>query len=1128
MRRIIITLSILLLSLAIPLYAQDVKEVTAIVIDEKDEPILGATIIDMSNPKNVAITDNNGKFVLKVPANGKIKVTYIGYRENIIPLAKLKGNRIRMDLDDNILDEVVAVGYGALKTKNVTGAVEVINAKDLQDLSVSNLSEALIAISPSIHVDMPDTGRPGENASITIRQARDAVALVPTGTDAGGQSIGGDANPAPLFVIDDFISNEDAFNNLDIDEVESITVLKDASAAVYGAYGAYGVILVKTKRGQEGTPKISYSGQYGYVDAIKHAKMLNAYDYGIIYNAARAASTGNNSTLTDDDLLDYFQADELETMKGLNYNLLEKYWSPSLTQRHSVNLSGGNSKVTYFGSVSYYTQDGNIGKLDYNRWNYRAGVQAYVTKWFRANLNVSGDESQKDSHMASSGGSGSQEDYLYMLKNPPYVPDEINGYPVYHSGMKNDPSFSNYYNYQSLYRSQNDRKQSSNSMSVQASLEHDFSWFKPLKGLRAKLTYTKNIDNDKQNRIRMSNTVYRVKNRSGSGHHIYVTDPSEIIDNYPDIDYDEVSLEGFRYIDFENMEKRVLNEGQNSYISREMTKSSNYQLNFMLTYARDFGNHHINSTFSIEKSENESEYVSAQGTAPLSFTDGQSTSLSDESEKTVDWNRSEGGSLSYIGRLNYSYKDKYLFQFLIRAQASTKFSPENYWGAFPSVSAGWVMSEEKWFNHEKLGIDFLKFRFSAGLMGRDNVQAWRWLQLYSYNEYGGAIFGTDPTQTTARSFQLPEKSGTNPNLHWDKNYKTNFGIDMRLLNDRLGITFDAYYDFAREMFDYPSVTVLPGTVGIYAAPENFGKMDSWGAEIQVSWRQRFNKDTYINFKLGTGYDDNKVIETSWAADPTFDDKVKGKRTDRGLWGLSSLGIFRSYQQIEEYFAKNNITSYLGLTQDNVHPGMLIYEDIRGPKDENGNWTAPDGIVDSNTDLVEISHRESNPYNLVGNINLVWKQFSLNATLQAEWGAYTLYPSSLRGEGKDIETSNISAMWKDMFVYSNVYDAQGNVIAFANTDGRYPNIRYYSYNSLPSTFWRISAAEILLRNITFAWSLPKNWIKRFGVSSVRLNITCQNAFSFYNPLPKDSWDAFAGSYGNYPTVRKITMGVKISF
>lgn len=1115
-----------MLWVALPAYAQNpaTKTVTGTVVDEMGEPVVGATVIVMGSSIGIT-TDIDGKFTLQVPEKGKIQVSFIGYTKQTV--TNLNNPKIVLKEDVNMMEEVVALGYGSGKQKNVTGSVEVIKAEELQDLSVSNLSEALVGLSPSIHVDMPSSGRPGETASITIRQAKAAVSLVPTGVDQGGKPIGGVADPAPLFVIDDFISTEEDFNNLDIDEVETITILKDASAAVYGSYCAYGVILVKTKRGTAGVPKISYNGTFGFIDAIKHADMLNAYDYARIYNAARGSAYKNGSA-NEDKLLDYFQYDELQAMKNLNYDLLDKYWSSSLTQQHSVSINGGTEKATYFGNVSYYTQDGNIGKLDYDRWNYRAGINVNISKYVKAALNVSGNYSDKTSHMASAGGSGNNEDYGYMLFNPRFVPDQIGDYPIYHSGMKNDPSFSNYYNYQSLYRSRNDRVQTSNDLSLQASFEHDFSWFKPLQGLRLKVTYSKSVGNDKQNQIRMENTVYRVRNRGGSGNHLYVTDSSQLIDNYPDIDYNPELLEGIPYTSYDNLEKRVLNEGQKSYISRTMSRADSYQLNLMLIYGRKFGNHDISGTFSIEKGENESENVEAQGTAPLSFTDGQSASLSGESEKTVNWGRSEGGRLAYIGRLNYAYADKYLFEFLFRSQASTKFSPDNYWGYFPSFSAGWVMSEESWFNKEKLGIDFLKFRASFGILGRDNVDEWRWCQLYDYKEYGSAIFGTDPTQIAAKSFKLPEKSGTNPNLRWDKNYQTNFGIDATLFDNRLSVTLDGYYNFSREMFVAPSAWTMPGTVGIYAAPENWGKMDSYGVELQLRWRQRVNKDLQFNIGVGTGYDDNKLLEASFPVDPRPWDQIRGQRSDRGRWGLSCIGMFRSYQQIEEYFNKYHITDYLGLTKSQVHPGMLIYEDIRGPKDENGNYTAPDGVINSQDDRIEISHRANNPYNANLNLNVIYKSFTLNATFQGEWGAYTTVPSSLRGESFDsMETHNISAMWKDMFIYNDVLDTQGNILASANRNGSMPNLRYKE-NTQESTFWRMSAARVMLRNISIAYTVPKKWIMPFGISSLRLNLTCQNAFSFYNAIPGGVWDNFAGTYGNYPVTRKITLGVKVSF
>ncbi len=1114
------------------------KTVKGTVVDKNNEPIIGATVTVNGNSKMGTVTDLEGKFTLDVPEGKKIKVTYIGYQPQVV--GKLNNPRIVLEEDEAALDEVVVVGYGALKQKNVTNAVEVINPEELKDLSVSSLSEALIGLSPSLHVSMPSTGRPGENATITIRAASDAVALLPK-TDMTGAAAGANIDPRPLYVIDDFVyqdgdKGEDEFNNLDVDEVESITILKDAAAAVYGAYGAYGVILVKTKRGKAGKPRISYQTQLGYVDAIKHAEMLGGYDYGRIYNAAKAAKNlQDNKTI--DRQLDFFQADELEQMKNTNYDLLDKYWSGSLSQRHSINVNGGNERATYFAGVTYQTQDGNIGKLDYNRWNYRAGITANINKYVKATLSVSGDDSKKNMHQTSNSGGGSQEDYLYMMKNPPFVPDEINGYPIYHSGMMNDPSFQNYYNYKSLYDSQNNRLQQTNSMSIQGSLEADLGFIKPLKGMRVRLTYSRNVNNSYDNQIQMENVVHRVKNRGGSGRHLYVTDPAAIINNIPDDPndpltiYDETTLEGFRYTSYDNLEQRILNSGQASKIINNMSRASSYQLNFMLMYGRKFGKHDVSGTFSIERGENESNWMNTEATHPLPFTDGTSNSMADDSQMTPTWGKSDGGNLAYIGRLNYAYNDRYLFEFLIRSQASAaKFAPENYWGAFPSVSAGWVISEESWFPKEKLKIDFLKIRASYGIMGRDNVAAWQWLQLYSYNPNRGSIFGTDVSKESSRAFQLPEKRGTNRDLHWDKNIKTNIGIDIRALDSRLSVSLDGYYDRNREMFAVPNANRMPGTVGTYPAPENFSEMNMWGFEAIVGWRQRFNKDMYLSARLGFSMDDNEVLKYPWDADTKLNSVVYGERSDRGLWGLSCLGMFRSYQEIEEYFKKYKITNYLGLSQSQVHPGMLIYEDVRGPKDDNGNWTGPDGIIKADEDMVQISKRSSNPYRSNLNVNFVWKSFSVNATFQAEWGAYTMMPNMYQESFSSMERENVSIMWSDMFIYEDVLDAQGKVVAAANRNARWPNFGYTSgnVNSQRSTFWRMSAADILLRNVSLAYTVPKNLVKTVGLNAVRFNVTVQNALSLYNACPEGYWNKFAGGYGSYPVTRKITFGMNVTF
>lgn len=1088
-----------LLTFVMPLCAQN-QTVTGLVVDVSGEPIIGATVMVVNGTVGT-VTDIDGKFNIKVAPKSKLKVSFVGYTSQII--SDLKNPRIVLLEDQLKLDEVVVLGdYGSQKLRNATGAIETISTEELKDLSVGSLGDALAGKINGLHVSLSG-GRPGSTPSLQIRQSSVNTTITPS------SDLGGNASPTPLYVIDGFIADEGAFNNLDINEVENVTVLKDAAAAVYGARAAYGVVLVKTKQGKVGAPKISYSGQFGYTDALMLPKMLNAYDYGRIYNAARAANTATKDQESDDLRVQLFQSDELEAMKGMNYNLLDKEWSAALTQRHSVNISGGTEKATYFGGVSYYQQEGNIGRLDYNRWNYRAGVNANISKWMKASLQVSGNYGETNKPKNVKGG-GSDGDFESLMLHVPYVPDQVNGYYIFHSGMENitNPSDQQKYNFAAVQNASDNVENQNQNFSLNGSLEYDFGWSKYLRGLKVKASYSKNISTGKTNTIGTKIDVYRLISRGGSGGHLYVGD---------EIEYNANTLGLYE-----------LNNGNS--LGRSMNRSDSYQMNLTVSYARQFGKHYVSGLFSIEKAESEWEDLNGSLTDLLPFTDGQSSSVDSNAEgfaQTVTFNRSESGMLSYVGRVNYSYDDKYLFEFMLRSDASAKFAPQNYWGMFPSWSAGWVISDEKWFDKDKTKIDFLKIRGSFGILGKDNVNAWLWTQLYTRNPDKGPIFGTNSSTNTSATIRMP-KQGVNPDVHWDKTYKTNFGIDMAFLKNRMSANLDFYYDMGREMFaSHQGTSYYPNTVGIQPAPENFGEVDTYGVELSLGWKDKIGKDMSYWVKLTTGYNDNKIRETGWKAAYDFDKLVRNERSDRGLWGYECIGMFRSYQEINEYFDKYSITKYLGNTKENVHPGMLIYKDVRGQYDEStGTFGPADGIVDEQ-DYIKISHRASNPYGGTLNFGFSYKDFSISAQFGASWGAYSLVPTTMRKESYS-EYSNVSAMWKDMFVYEDIYDANNIVTVAQNRNAKYPNIRYSSVNGAPSTFWKVSAATVQLRNMTVAYALPKEWLKIIGISSCRFNLTCQNVFNFLNPYPEGAWASWAGSYGYYPNLRKFTLGVNVSF
>lgn len=1089
---------------ASPVLAQN-TDIRGTVVDEHGEPIIGASV-RVEGQDGGVITDLDGNYVIKAPKGAKVTITYIGYE----PMTVTGGGRVQLKEDSQNLDELVVVGYGVQKKAHLTGSVATVPVDEIQDIASGDLASTLEGLVNGLSISGGNS-RPGESASMYVR-----------GTSSLSD-IGSTAQQ-PLFVIDGYIYPNDvkvgnasqnlgaeAFNNLDPAEVESITVLKDASAAVYGARAANGVILVTTKKGKIGAPRISYSGTFGFTDAVSHPKMLSAYEYGRLYNAVAAADPTDTNL---NHLTGLYQADELEAMKGLNYDLLDKYWETGFTMKHSVNLSGATEKASYFANLSYFDQGANLGNLDYNRWNFRAGVDVKVSKWLSANLNVSGDYGKKNTPYIKIGGSSNEKDYNILLTRPRYIPEYVNGLPIAAYGISNsEVDEDQNYSFSELRNNGDYSRSMTSNLNIQAGVNYDFGWSKILKGLTLRFTYSKSINTDKTNQFGSSFDVYTMLNRTGSGQHLYTPVAGE---NYDD------------YLTDSNLQKMTISNGT-AQLNRSMVRTDNYQMNFTAAYNRDFGLHSVGALFSIEKSEAESEYLYGQRNDPYSFTNGQSNGA--DGDIDMNFKRFESGTLSYIGRFNYAYANKYLFEFLIRSDASTKFAPENYWGVFPSFSAGWVMSEENWFKKALPWVDFLKLRGSFGLTGRDNIVAWQWMQLYASDANKGPVFGTGTSNDTSNILSLNKNnSAVNPDVHWDKVYKANFGIDLNVLNNRLSVTFDMFREWNREMLMTISQSI-EATIGTQSASTNLGEMDNWGYELSVTWRDKIGKDFKYRIGLNTGYYDNKVLNMDWETEYIYRQIQKGGRTDIGLWGLQCIGMFRSFQDIEEYFDKYNITSYLGMSKDEVRPGMLIYKDVRGPQQADGTYAEPDGVVDEDNDQVRLSNR-TNPYSFTLNLGADWKGLSLTAQINAQWGGYDVLDGSMLKSGSgvdDLEFTSMPIFWNvdNMYSYQDVYDAQGNLVVAANRNGSLPNLAYQSVNSIASSFWRISATRVTLNRLTLAYTLPQAWVKKVGLQNVRFNVTGQNLLSFYNPYPDNFIDPMC-SYGAYPTLRKFTVGVNVTF
>ncbi|MDR2914349.1 MAG: TonB-dependent receptor [Tannerella sp.] len=1073
------------------------------VVDETGEPIIGANI-KVTGTSAGTITDLNGRFTLSVPADGKLEISYIGYTSQVVNLPANGEIRVVLKEDTLALSEVVVVGYGTQKKAHLTGSIATVNPDELKEMPYSNMGAMLAGTVAGLSVSGGD-GRPGVGASITIRD--------PFSTKVTG------ASTAPIYVIDGMIQQDnprngisagEAFNNLDPNEIESISILKDAAAAVYGARGAQGAIIVTTKKGNvNGSPRISYSGSVTVNNEISRPSMLNAYEYGTFFNGFTGGS-GNSSI--SNHKTDLFQADELEAMRGINYDWLEKAWSSAYSTKHNVNISGGGQGSSYFGSVSYQSQEGNLSTSDYGRWNYRAGMNTTLAGHLKVGLSVSGDYADRKTTFNKIGGEKDDNDYLALLTTPRYMPWSItddNGNELWllRNGIDNsNPSIlgnSNYarYNFFAIEDLANMKQTKSQNMTINGSLEYDFDWLEALKGLKLRFNYAKTISNTEGRQLGSKYDAYYFTTRGGSGNHLYIDEGA------PD---DNLTLPS-------NIKLQSVDNGNR--VLRDFDRTDNYQMNFQASYARDFGKHSVSALFAVEKREMNYDFSRIIKESPLSggLANGETNTTTGGIDGQTQ--RSESGDLSYIGRVNYAYDSRYLFEFLIRSDASTKFSPDNYWGVFPSVSVGWIVSEEEWFKSD--WMDYLKIRTSFGMLGQDNTAAWLWRQRYTYQLNYGAIFGTAPGNSLG--WALKTEAAPNYDAHWDKNYKYNTGFDMRFLNGRLSAGIDAYLDKRTDMLVARSG--MPVTVGAKSAAENYDAVDNYGIELSLGWRDKVSDFNY-SVQVNGQWRDARYRKKDWPTVLTFEDVYPDGPTDMGQWGYDCMGMFRSQAEIDEYVAKYGITKYRDLNPNQIKPGMLIYRDIRGDQNPDGSYKEADGIVDDK-DKIKLAKRKSNPYGTSLLLGAGWKGVTFNANISASWGGYasSLFTNAF-SDSDDLKGASMPSFWKDMFVAEDILDDQGRVVAEQNLTGKYPNMKHI-LNKDDSDFWQVDAFRMYLRNVSLGYTLPRKWLGKVGVESCKLSLTGTNLFSFYNPYPDQYTDPLT-VYGTFPTLRSWTMGLHLSF
>jgi TonB-linked SusC/RagA family outer membrane protein len=1097
--------------------------ITGKVVDKDGLGVIGLNVLEKGT-KHGVLTDIDGNYKIQVLKGAVLQFSYIGMKTVERTVGTSTNINITMLEDASTLNEVVVVGYGSQKKGNLTGAIATIKPEEIRDLPVSNLSEALRGQIPGVAVSSPgrpgDSNRPGGSSKVTIRQS--------FGYTNNGSS-------DPLIVIDDMVqvnsdgfSDTNALNRLDPSEIESITVLKDGSAAIYGSRAAQGAIVVKTKRGKEGKTKFTYYSQFAVNDAISHVKTMSAYDHGVWKN--RFLRSNNNSNNAN-----YFSDAELEEMKSLDYDWLKKAWKSATQQRHTLNVSGGTDKVTYFAGLVYFTQGANLGKQDYDRWNFRTGMTAKISKDldFSASVSTSSQDVQKSFTKAASNvsdgsfgalGVGEQADYMYLLHMPKYIPWEttVAGKNYWLSpiartdrnlGSSNTATMAGWNYFASLDAGTQISKEFSYNVNLSLNYKVPF-----IKGMSLKGTYSRNQSSGSSEQIQLPYDLARIRNYELEGNHLAsAADPTVYNANTnPNGDYIlETNTRSSRVYYYNNL-------------------SNSVQTNFFANYSRTFGDHNIDVMAGVEKSESNFSNVvlGYEGTSKDYLgTNGTAGVISTNSEAK----KSEAGTLSYLGRVNYSFKDKYLLQLIFRSDASTKFAPENYWGFFPSAQAGWVVSKEDWFRDNVSWIDNLKLRYSIGKTGKDNIAAWRWKTNYDVIPDKGAQFGS--AGGTLGGGITP---GVTPyrGIRWDSTVKQNFGIDLTLLQNRLNLTVDHYFDRTTDMLISLAGEVgTPISTGGAFAEQNYAAIDAWGTEFSVGWSDKIKENLSYNVGINFGFSNNEVkqaLDLPNAHPSLLNDKRVGYSTFNPAWGFNTWketssgdGVLRTDEDVTNYwnylttratavggkpmyFDVNNVTG--------MRKGMLAYEDVGGQFNSNtGVQEQPDGQITKNLDYVQLLNRKKNrTYGFTSNLGMKYKSFSLRTQIATSWGGYNSVDLIKQG------TSSAHSDWGHEIFWNDMYDATNN------PNGKYPNMFHSDYNFAPSDFWQISNFRCTVRNLTVGFDFPKEAIKSLKIDGISMGITGQNLWDLYNPYPKKYRNMYDASTATYPTLRTWSLSMNIAF
>ena len=1036
-----------------------------VVDDRTSEPLVGATV-KVKGSTIGTITDIDGNFALDIPDNISpivFEVSYMGYASKEAAPAKTTGFTIRLAEDSQTLEEVQIIAYGKQSKMSVTAAISSIDTKELLKSPSGSVANALSGAVTGLSSIQP-SGQPGaENPSIYIR----------------GTGSLSDELSKPLILVDGV---ERSFFQMDSHEIESITVLKDAaSTAVFGVRGANGVVLVTTRRGVSGKPVISLNSSFGLTQALRNLKGVDSYTYATLYNEAQLS---DNPSLTESQLgfspfvIDMFRTNEDPIMfPNVDWN---DYLFKNLAwqTQHNLTLSGGGERFRYFVSLGYLLQDGMLKQLgesydpnyQYKRFNYRSNVDIDITKSTLLKVNIGG-------HVGAKREPRTDELWRKVLWSTPFSsPGIVDGKLIsniysnrYISIGERSCPLDYYYNYG--YNVDTD-----NVLNLDLALEQKLDFIIPGLSMNIKGAY---------------NTNYNVKaSRTPSGADSMCTPIYLGSIETPGMDFWDPRFD--RTIVYQTDGVSGLHE-QMSY-DEEVGRGRNWYGEFSLNYSRSFGDHDVSALFLYNQSK---KYY------PETKIDGK-----------VFYMDIPTAYVGYVGRMTYAYKKRYMVDLNAGYNGSENFAPDKRFGFFPAVSAGWILSEEKFMKKQKV-IDFLKLRASYGIVGNDKMENARFLYM------AGAWSGYNTVAKGQGSWQFGKNGGTgllpdakentmgNPDVTWEKVAKQNSGMDLKMFDSRLSLTADVFFEKRKDILS--TRNTLPAITDINLPKINLGKVNNHGYELSLGWNDRAGKVDYW-LKANVSYAKNKIIYM----DEVVPNEPYMAETGRST-GLTYGYIFDRFLQKDDFDADGNLKKDENGRQilpqmalGTPRPGDALFKDLNG-----------DGVINGD-DKTRFGYAERPDYVFGFLGGLKWKNFEFSM----QWTAAMNASRILDGEYRNAFGSTNSRMLLK-FLADGRWTEE-------NPNSRFPRLTFMnkSHYLQTSDLWLMNGSYLRLKTAEISYTLPqKDFLKKVGIESVRFYCNGYNLLTLFSDLNDIDIDPEGGTDGgnnNYPNIRIYNFGVNISF